>query len=127
VTEVSGELHRRYGDDATIPAVKQSIGISIRAVLEDECFRVVEKGVPLKKDPIFRTGSVYAPVEQRPPAPRNYSRLCWPHSPPRSQCSLRGFWRMPTRALSGRLWHNPIKAITTNERVEKRYVTHDAP
>ena len=40
--------------------MKQSIGISVRAVLEEEGFHVIEKGVRLKKDPIFRTGSVYA-------------------------------------------------------------------
>lgn len=34
----------------------------MRAVLEEEGFRVAEKGVRLKADPIFRTGSVYEPV-----------------------------------------------------------------
>jgi hypothetical protein len=67
VTAVSEELCRRFGDEAvTIPAVKQSIGISVRAVLEEEGYRVIEKGVRLKKDPIFRTGSVYAAIETQP-------------------------------------------------------------
>ena len=44
------------------PAVRQFAGLVIRAILEEEGFRVAETGVRISRDPIFRTGAVYEAI-----------------------------------------------------------------
>lgn len=46
--------------DAKLLPVKSFAGLCVRAVLEEEGFSVIQTGVRLKDDPVFRTGSVYA-------------------------------------------------------------------
>ena len=43
--------------------MKQFVGVCIRDVLEEEGFELVESGVRVSKDPIFRTGSTYQRVQ----------------------------------------------------------------
>lgn len=66
VTAISRELLKEFGDEVKTPTVKQAIGIGVRAVLEEEGYRVVEKGVRLE-DVVFRTGSIYARVQKAAP------------------------------------------------------------
>jgi hypothetical protein len=66
VGAISGQLLKRFGPDVKLAPVKQFIGICVRAVLEEEGYRVVEKGVRLNGDPVFRTGSVYEPITKEP-------------------------------------------------------------
>ena len=44
------------------PPVRQFVGLVIRAILEEEGFRVAESGVRISRDPIFRTGAVYEAI-----------------------------------------------------------------
>lgn len=69
VTAISNQLFKRFGSDVTTATVKQAIGIGVRAVLEEEGYQVIEKGLRLK-DPVFRTGSIYARVD-KPAAPKS--------------------------------------------------------
>jgi hypothetical protein len=62
VTAVSETLRRRFGTDMRLPPVRQFVGLVIRAVLEEEGFRVAESGVRISRDPIFRTGAVYEAI-----------------------------------------------------------------
>ena len=62
VAAVSDMLLKRFGEDMELPPVRQFAGLVIRAVLEEEEFRVAESGVRISRDPIFRTGAVYEPV-----------------------------------------------------------------
>ncbi len=66
VTAVSSQILKLAGKEAKqLPPVKQFVGLCIRAVLEQEGFQVVAKGVRVSQDPMFRTGSTY----DRGPAP----------------------------------------------------------
>jgi hypothetical protein len=60
VTAISSELINLVGAvDAKLAPVKQFTGRCVRAVLEEEGFELVETGVRLSNDPVFRTASVY--------------------------------------------------------------------
>ena len=60
VTAISLELINLVGAvDAKLAPIKQFTGRCVRAVLEEEGFELVETGVRLSKDPVFRTASVY--------------------------------------------------------------------
>ncbi len=64
VTAISTDLLELVGPrDARLAPVKQFVGVCIRAVLEEEGFELVESGVRVSKDPIFRTGSTYQRVQ----------------------------------------------------------------
>jgi hypothetical protein len=67
VGAISAQLLQKFGSDVKLTPVKLFIGICVRAVLENEGFQVADKGVRLKDDPIFRTGSVYETVAQNRP------------------------------------------------------------
>jgi hypothetical protein len=67
VGAISPQLLQKFGPDVKLTPVKLFIGTCVRAVLEEEGFRVSEKGVRLKNDEIFRTGSVYEPVAEDAP------------------------------------------------------------
>jgi hypothetical protein len=67
VGAISTQLMEKFGANVKLTPVKLFIGTCVRAVLEEEGFRVAEKGVRLKNDEIFRTGSVYEPVVKDPP------------------------------------------------------------
>ena len=62
VTAVSDTLFSRFGKDMVFPPVRQFAGLVIRAILEEEGFRVAETGVRISRDPIFRTGAVYEAI-----------------------------------------------------------------
>ena len=60
VTAISAQLIKLVGeDDATLMPIKQFTGRCVRAVLEEADFELVETGVRLSNDPVFRTASVY--------------------------------------------------------------------
>jgi hypothetical protein len=61
VGAISAQLLRRFPREVKLAPVKQFIGMCVRAVLEEEGYRVAEKGVRLT-DNLFRTGSVYEPL-----------------------------------------------------------------
>jgi hypothetical protein len=62
VTAVSDVLLKRFRKDMEFPPVRQFAGLVIRAVLEEEGFRVAQSGVRISRDEIFRTGAVYEPI-----------------------------------------------------------------
>ena len=62
VTAVSDMLFSRFGEDMSFTPVRQFTGLVVRAILEEEGFRVAEIGVRISRDPIFRTGAVYEPT-----------------------------------------------------------------
>ena len=62
VTAVSDMLFNRFGKDMVFPPVRQFVGLVVRAILEEEGFRVAESGVRISRDPIFRTGAVYEAI-----------------------------------------------------------------
>jgi hypothetical protein len=43
--------------------VRQFVGQAVKAILVGEGFRVMETGVRISGDPVFRTGSTYEPIE----------------------------------------------------------------
>src|SRR5215204_2573049 len=60
VTAISGDFQKLIGHtDAKLTPVRQFVGLSVRAVLEEEGFEVAETGVRLSNDPVFRSGAVY--------------------------------------------------------------------
>lgn len=60
ITEISLALQKLVGiTDAKLAPIKQFTGLCVRAVLEEEGFELVETGVRVSNDPVFRTGSVY--------------------------------------------------------------------
>jgi hypothetical protein len=60
ITAISRRLAKLVGaKDVKSPPVKQFAGVCVRAVLEEEGFRVAAKGVRVSRDPVFRTGSTY--------------------------------------------------------------------
>jgi hypothetical protein len=65
VTAVSDMLFNRFGKDMVFPPVRQFTGLVIRAILEEEGFRVAESGVRISRDPIFRTGAVYEASDEK--------------------------------------------------------------
>jgi hypothetical protein len=70
VTAISSDVQKLVGKrDAKLSPIKQYAGLCIRAVLEEEGFELVQTGVRVSNDPIFRTGSVYQRRQQpQPPA-----------------------------------------------------------
>jgi hypothetical protein len=65
ISAVSEKLKAKIGDDINTLPVKSFVGICVRAVLEEEGFEVVQKGVRVSNDPVFRSGSVYRRVGAR--------------------------------------------------------------
>jgi hypothetical protein len=60
ITAISSRLAELVGvKDVKLQPVKQFAGICVRAVLEEEGFRVAARGVRVSNDPVFRTGSTY--------------------------------------------------------------------
>ncbi len=60
MTAISADLLRLFGKGLTNrPPIRRFAGLCVRAVLEDEGFELVETGVTVRNDPLFRTGSVY--------------------------------------------------------------------
>jgi hypothetical protein len=60
VAAISSQLEKLVGlKDAKLLPVRQFVGLSVRAVLEEEGFEVADTGVRLSNDPVFRTGAVY--------------------------------------------------------------------
>jgi hypothetical protein len=62
VASVSDKLKAKIGREIGSLPVRSFVGICVRAILEEEGFEVAEKGVRISGDPVFRTGSVYRPV-----------------------------------------------------------------
>lgn len=62
ISSVSKILKAKIGDDITSLPVKSFVGICVRAILEEEGFEVVQKGVRISNDSVFRSGSVYRRV-----------------------------------------------------------------
>jgi hypothetical protein len=76
VTAVSSDLQKLVGKgDAKLSPIKQYTGLCVRAVLEDEGFELVQAGVRVSNDPIFRTGSVYQRRQEPQPAADLLTRL----------------------------------------------------
>ena len=70
VTAISSDLHKLVGQkDVKLPPIKQFTGLCVRAVLEEEGFELVQTGVRVSNDPIFRTGSVYQRSKKHEPQP----------------------------------------------------------
>ena len=70
VTAISSEVQKLVGKkDAKLPPIKQYTGLCVRAVLEEEGFELVQTGVRVSNDPIFRTGSVYRRSEKQESQP----------------------------------------------------------
>jgi len=60
VTAISAQLIKLVGAaHARLMPIKQFTGRCVRAVLEEADFELVETGVRLSNDPVFRTASVY--------------------------------------------------------------------
>lgn len=62
VTAISSDLRKLIGKKATrrlAPIIKQFSGLCVRGVLEEAGFQLVQRGVRISKDPIFKTASVY--------------------------------------------------------------------
>jgi hypothetical protein len=60
ITSISSELRELVGKNLVkLMPIKQFAGLCVRAVLEEEGFELVETGVTVSNDPVFRTGSVY--------------------------------------------------------------------
>lgn len=60
VTAISVELKTLVGAvDVKLTPIKQFAGRCVRAVLEEEGFELVETGVRVSNDAVFRTASVY--------------------------------------------------------------------
>ncbi len=71
VTAISSAVQKLVGEnDAKLAPIKQFTGLCVRAVLEEEGFELLETGVRISNDPIFRTGSVYQRSDKKevPPA-----------------------------------------------------------
>jgi hypothetical protein len=67
VAAISADIEKLVGlKDAKLLPVRQFVGRSVRAVLEEEGFQVAETGVRLSNDAIFRTGAVYKRIETPP-------------------------------------------------------------
>jgi hypothetical protein len=64
VSALSAELYDRFRPEITNPAVKQFVGLCVRAVLDEAGFEVDQPGVRLHKDRVFITGSTYRPKTQ---------------------------------------------------------------
>ena len=70
VTAISSDVQKLVGKKAAkLPPIKQYTGLCVRAVLEEEGFELVQTGVRVSNDPIFRTGSVYQRSEKQEPQP----------------------------------------------------------
>ena len=52
-------LAKTDGFDIKALSIRQFIGTSIRAILEEEGYKTIEKGIRLPKDPVFTSGSIY--------------------------------------------------------------------
>jgi hypothetical protein len=59
VASVSKILLEKHGAEIMETPVRQFIGLSIRAILEEEGFEIAHTGVRINGDPVFRTGAVY--------------------------------------------------------------------
>jgi hypothetical protein len=62
VTAVSERLKIDFAKDMKLTPVRQFVGLVVRAILEEEGFRVAASGVRISRDPVFRTGAVYEPA-----------------------------------------------------------------
>src|SRR5688572_30057920 len=71
ISALSDDLHKRFSPEITNPAVKQFVGLCVRAVLEEHGFDVYQPGVRLHKDRVFSTGSTYRKKAQKPESPGN--------------------------------------------------------
>jgi hypothetical protein len=69
VTAISSDLQELVGKDAKLQPIKQYTGLCVRAVLEEEGFELVQTGVRISKDSVFRTGSVYRRSEKQESQP----------------------------------------------------------
>jgi hypothetical protein len=71
ITSISSDLQELVGRNlAKLAPIKRFAGLCVRAVLEEEGFELVQTGVTVSKDPLFRTGSVYQrrEAEEQEPA-----------------------------------------------------------
>jgi len=71
ITSISSDLKELVGKKlAKLLPIKRFAGLCVRAVLEEEGFELVQTGVTVSKDPLFRTGSVYQrhETEEQEPA-----------------------------------------------------------
>jgi hypothetical protein len=60
ISSISSDLQELVGKNlAKLAPIKRFAGLCVRAVLEEEGFELVQTGVTVSKDPLFRTGSVY--------------------------------------------------------------------
>ena len=75
VTAVSQALLDQFGKKASDLPVRSFIGLCVRAILEESGYHVVDKGVRLRDDPIFVTGSVYEKSGDRSAAAPGHHRL----------------------------------------------------
>ncbi|ESZ27383.1 hypothetical protein X734_12625 [Mesorhizobium sp. L2C084A000] len=65
VSKISDLLMEELGEEVDLKAlpVRQYIGYVVKAVLADDGYRVMETGVRIEGDQIFRSGSTYEAVE----------------------------------------------------------------
>ncbi|MBZ9772613.1 hypothetical protein [Mesorhizobium sp. CO1-1-8] len=64
VSMISSLLTEELAADVDLRAVpvKQFIGMAVKAILEAEGFEVMETGVRIAGDPVFRSGATYQPA-----------------------------------------------------------------
>jgi hypothetical protein len=59
VSAVSAVLKAKYPKEMDAAPVRQFVGTAVKAVLHKRGFEVLQTGVRLPRDPVFRTGAVY--------------------------------------------------------------------
>lgn len=66
VSKISETLMETVGDEVALKAlpVRQFIGMAVKAILAKEGYEVMETGVKIADDPIFRSGATYQRVEE---------------------------------------------------------------
>jgi hypothetical protein len=64
VTAVSGRLKAKFPEDIKAATVRQFVGTAVKAVLQKKGFEVLQTGVRLPRDPVFKTGAVYRRVAE---------------------------------------------------------------
>jgi hypothetical protein len=69
VSGISGLLSEEFGlKTFANPATRKFVGVVIRPVMEQRGFLVVKRNVPVRGDPIFKSGAVYGrPRHMSPP------------------------------------------------------------
>lgn len=68
ISSLSRMLCDRFGIETfTAMAVRQLVGVTARAVLEERGYVVVRRGARIARDPLFTSGAIYAKQNVPPP------------------------------------------------------------